>query len=258
MISLFPDRQTAVSVLGFDVYWYGIMYMLAFLIGYRIALHIQAERSIRWSEDQWSHVMLWIMAAVIVGGRLGYVLLYELGAFLENPLVVFAIRTGGMSSHGGFAAVIAALFFIARRRRIDPLAFGDVIVIPVAVGLAFGRVGNFINLELYGPVTDLPWAIDIPGVEGARHPTQLYAVAKNLLIATLCTMFLYRKHPPHGQVAALFLCTYGMLRFLIEYVRVPTHDLIEIFGLTLTRGQAYSIPVFIAGIAVWIWSSKRR
>lgn len=259
MIELFPHRHIFFSLFGFSVYWYGVMYVLAFVVGHRIALRIQHHRNLGLSDEQWSGLLTWFVVAVIAGGRAGYVLLYAFDEFLGNPLMLFAIRDGGMSSHGGFLAVIAVLPVLAKRYGLSLFAFGDIVVIPVAVGLAFGRFGNFINQELYGTVTAVPWAIAIPGVEGLRHPTQLYAMAKDLFLAASCLLLLRNKTPlPSGAVAAWFLVCYGILRWIVEFYRVPTHDGFAVAGFALTRGQAYCIPVILFGFLVLAVSFHRH
>jgi phosphatidylglycerol:prolipoprotein diacylglycerol transferase len=163
-----------------------------------------------------------------------------------------------MASHGGFLGVILALAYMARKHKISLLALGDLVVVPVAFGLAFGRFGNFINQELYGTVTTLPWGIAIPGVEGLHHPTQLYAVGKDLFIALVCFLHLRLPSRPHGQTVGIFLVLYGVLRFLIEFLRVPTHSTIVLGAFILTRGQGYSVPIVVAGIGVLMWGWRRK
>ena len=154
-----------------------------------------------------------------------------------------------MSFHGGLVGVGIALWLFAKRETLDFWKILDIAVIPAALGLAFGRFGNFINQELYGPVTDLPWGMAIPGVEGLRHPTPLYAMVKDLLIASICFLHLRRNAIP-GATTALFLILYVILRFSIEFVRVETAAGFDLGLLYLTRGQLLSIPVLLLGL--WI------
>lgn len=254
MVSFFPSRQVFVELFGFSVHWYGIMYLLAFLIAWYFLPRLQKFRGLSLSEEEWSGILSWSIVGVIVGGRLGYALFYEPAFFLKNPLEIFAVWHGGMSSHGGFVGVTLALWYSLRHRKDEMLRIADIVVVPVAIGLALGRVGNYINQELYGRVTTMPWCMNIPGVDGCRHPAQLYAVAKDLTIAGACFYVLSRVTAKPGRVTALFLMMYSALRFLIEYFREPDHSLISF----LTRGQFYSLPIFIAGVALWVWVSKRR
>lgn len=161
-----------------------------------------------------------------------------------------------MSFHGGLIGATLAIAFILRKRRADWLRFADVIVVPAALGLAFGRIGNFINGELYGPITTLPWGMTFPGVEGVRHPTQLYACAKDLFIASSCFLYLRRPASSTGRAAALFLMLYGVLRFLVEYLRVQEYPVLDLGFFTLTRGQQLTIPVFLLGCFLWWFAGK--
>ncbi len=254
MIEFFPSRQVFVEFFGLSVHWYGIMYLLAFLVAWAMLPRLQKYRGLSLSEEEWSGLLSWSIVGVILGGRLGYVLFYEPAYFFAHPLEIFAVWQGGMSSHGGFIGVTLALFYSLRNRREDMLRIADLIVVPVAIGLALGRVGNFINQELYGRVTTMPWCMNVPGVDGCRHPSQLYAVAKDLTIAGVCFYYLAHVTARPGRVASLFLMLYGAFRFFVEFFREPDHSLF----LLLTRGQLYSIPVFIAGVLLWRYVSKPR
>ena len=190
------------------------------------------------------------MIGVVAGGRLGFVLFYEPSYYLSHPLEVIAVWQGGMSSHGGFIGVTVAILWALRERKNLILPIADVIVIPIALGLACGRIGNFINQELYGTVTTLPWGIAIPGEDGLRHPTQLYAVAKDLLIALACYLHLQKTRIP-GKTFALFLMMYGALRFLVEYVRDN-----DVFIGPFSEGQLLTFPIIIAGVLLWRRNSR--
>lgn len=259
MIEFFPERAIALSLFGFGVHWYGIMYFCGFVSGFLLLPRLQKYRDLKLSPDDISTVVTAVVLGVILGGRLGYVLFYAPQLFLHDPLEIFAVWHGGMSSHGGFIGVALALLYILPRKHIHFLSFADVAVIPIAIGLAFGRMGNFINLELYGSVTTLPWGIAIPGVEGLRHPTQIYAVIKDLAIAGLCFWYLRTVKPPvPGRTMCIFLMGYGILRFLIEYLRVQDFPSFDAGFITLTRGQLLTIPIFFAGAFLWWFLGQRR
>lgn len=258
MLQLFPSRTIAVEIFGFGVHWYGLLYVFAFLFGYALLPRLQHLRSLCLSQDVWSHVLTAAILGVLLGGRFGYVLFYNPLFYFSQPLEIMAVWKGGMSSHGGFLGVGLALLLVARRMKISLFTLLDLIVVPAAIGLALGRVGNLINQELYGTVTLLPWGIAIPGVEGMRHPVQMYAVGKDLLIASLC--FLHLKQTQHlrpGGTFALFLMLYALLRFSVEFFRQPDVQPLVLGLVTLTRGQLYSIPLFVVGICVW-WYVRRR
>ena len=257
MLSFFPSRAVFLEVGGFSVHWYGIMYLCAFILAFFLVQRLQRHRDMNLSSDEWASILSWAIIGVLVGGRIGYVLFYEPIHFLTRPWEIFAVWQGGMSSHGGFIGVCVALLWALRKVNVSIMALADIVVVPIAIGLALGRLGNFINLELYGSATSLPWGIAIPGVEGLRHPTQLYAIAKDLLIAGVCFWHLTRTPFIAGRTCALFLILYGILRFLIEFLRVQQYSFLDIGVMQLSRGQLLTIPVIIAGVLLWQWSAKQ-
>ncbi len=257
MIDFFPARNVAVEVGGFPIYWYGILYLLAFVAAAVLLPRLQHLRKLRLSKGEWSDILTWAVVGVLVGGRFGYVLFYRFSDFLGNPFVLFDVRSGGMASHGGFIGVALALLWVMRKRAWDQkLSIADVAMVPVAIGLAFGRFGNFLNQELYGTVTTVPWGMHFDGVQGLRHPTQFYAMAKDVCIAAAC--FAYMRSTSErfiaGRTVALFLMLYGVLRFTVEIFRDQTG--ITTYG-PLSEGQLLTIPVFVAGVAMW-YSTARR
>ncbi|MBI3336034.1 prolipoprotein diacylglyceryl transferase [Candidatus Peregrinibacteria bacterium] len=258
MITFFSSRTVALTFLGFPVHWYGLLYLAGFLLGFWMVQKLQKYRSLTLSRDEWGNILSAAVIGVILGGRLGFVFFYQPTYFLENPHKIFALWEGGMSSHGGFIGVTAALLVALRHQRANILRIADIIVIPVAIGLALGRFGNFINMELYGTVTDLQWGIAIPGVEGLRHPTFFYAMGKDMFIALLCFLHLRATSVATdvaGRTCSLFLILYGILRFLIEYVRVQEYSLIDTGVLLLSRGQLLTFGILLAG--VWLWGKTR-
>lgn len=258
-MTFFPSRTVALSIMGFSVHWYGIMYMIAFILAYFLMPKLTKYRNFTLSEDDLSAVMTATILGVIFGGRLGFVLFYAPSYFLGNPLEVFAVWNGGMSSHGGFIGVALALSYTLRKRHIPLLPFLDAMTVPAALGLMLGRVGNFINQELYGTVTTLPWGIAIPGVEGLRHPTQIYAVLKDLLIASACFLHLRsRRTSATGITFSMFLMLYGALRFVVEYFRDQPVPPFQFGVVVLTIGQVLTIPVFVAGLILWILFRRRE
>jgi len=250
MISLFPTRTIVVSIGSFGIHWYGIMYLIAFSITLLLIPRLQKFRSLQLSKDTITTLVTWSILGVIIGGRLGYVVFYEFSYFLQNPIDIFAVWHGGMSSHGGFIGVSIALYYAMKKNAVPILPFLDVITVPIALGLACGRIGNFINLELYGTVTSLPWAIAIPGVEGLRHPTQIYAVIQDLCIAIVCFSLLRNSKIFPGIAFSVFLMMYAVLRTTVEVFRVPTHSVIDLHFIMVTRGQLLSVPIFIIGVSL--------
>lgn len=242
------------SIGTFAVHWYGILYLAAFLLAYALLPRLQRFRGLSLSTEVWASVLSFAIGGVIIGGRLGYVLFYEPSYFLEHPLQIVAVWNGGMSSHGGFISVVLALLWACRRHKVSVLSLADIVVVPAALGLACGRIGNYINLELYGTVTTLPWGMTIPGVEGLRHPTQIYAVLKDLFIAGICFLHLRSvTSVPHGRTCALFLMLYAALRFAVEHFREQPYG----YVLGLSYGQLYTVPLFFAGLALYLWLRRQ-
>lgn len=253
-MELFPSRTVAFELLGWSVHWYGLMYLAAFCIAMWMVPRIQRYRDLHLSRDEWTNIVTWAVLGVIVGGRLGFVFFYEPFYFLERPEKILAVWEGGMSSHGGFLGVTVAFLFALRRRGRDLLRIADIVVVPVAIGLALGRVGNFINMELYGTVMMGGWGWLIPGVPGLRHPWPLYASLMNAVIALICFWHLRGRAGlrPAGKTCALFLMLYGTGRFFLEYVKVQEYALIDIGGvLLLSRGQFLTIGILAVGL--WLW-----
>lgn len=241
------------------VRWYGLMYLLAFLLvlvlgRVRIRQGLSAL-SVRDLDD----LLFSGMLGVILGGRLGYVLFYQFDHYLHAPLDAFKVWQGGMSFHGGLIGVIVAMALFARRRGFRFWDVADLIAPLVPLGLAAGRFGNFINGELWGRLTDVPWGMVFPesGSEEPRHPSQLYEVGlEGLLLFVVMWWFSSRKRPP-GAVSAVFLLGYGLARFLVEFTREPDNFL-GLLALGLSMGQWLSIPMMLAGGLILFWAYRAK
>ena len=213
-----------------------------------------------WTRRDVEDLLFWGVVGVIVGGRVGYALFYKPGDYLANPLQILMVWKGGMSFHGGLIGVIVALLLFARRLKRPFLQVADLVAPCVPTGLASGRIGNFINGELWGRAADpsLPWAMVFPqsGNEIARHPSQLYQFGmEGLLLFAL--LWLYGRKPrATGQVAAAFLVGYGVFRFIAEYFRGPDNFLGLLAG-GMSMGQWLCLPMIGAGIALWVWAGRR-
>ena len=257
-MSFFPSRTIALAVGPFSVHWYGLCYAAAFLCGMWLLPRLLPLRSLTLTEREREKLFFSVFLGVILGGRIGYVLLYGFSYYVQHPEEIIAVWHGGMSSHGGFIGVAIALILFSRRHRLSLLLLVDVLTVPLAIGLFFGRLGNFINGELYGTVTDLPWALSFPGIEGLRHPTQIYAMLKDACIAFVCFVLLARTRgkAQRGVPTALFLCLYAVLRFIVEYFRDQPFGFFHVFGVSFSRGQLFTIPVFFLGIAVLLYSRR--
>jgi phosphatidylglycerol:prolipoprotein diacylglycerol transferase len=233
--------------------WYGLMYLVAFLAFYLLGryrvrhTHYAASTGLKPADVE--DLLFYGVMGVVIGGRLGYVLFYKPGYYLQHPLEVFAVWQGGMAFHGGLLGVIAACALFARRHRLTLLQLMDFVAPLVPLGLAAGRLGNFINGELWGRATDLSWAMVFPqsGSAIARHPSQLYQFAGEGLLL-FAVLWLYSARPRAvGRVSGAFLTGYGGLRFLAEFAREPDAFLGVLAG-GLTMGQLLSIPMVALGL----------
>ncbi|MEW6312938.1 MAG: prolipoprotein diacylglyceryl transferase [Pseudomonadota bacterium] len=233
------------------VRWYGLMYLLAFLMFLGLGRYrIKAQR-LDWSTRQLDDLLFYGVLGVVLGGRLGYVLFYKFSEYLQHPLKIFYVWEGGMSFHGGFLGVLVAMWLFARKNGKPWLAITDFIAPLVPLGLGAGRIGNFINGELWGRAADVPWAMVFPqaGDGIARHPSQLYEFAlEGLALFTLLWWFSRKPRPP-GAVSGLFLIGYGGFRFLAEFAREPDNFL-GLLALGFSMGQWLSLPMIAAG--VWL------
>ena len=242
------------------IHWYGITYLVAFglflwLAGRRAQMPQFAQAG--WTRRDVEDLLFWGVLGVVVGGRLGYVLFYKPGYYAEHPLEVFAVWQGGMAFHGGLLGVIAAMALYARTKGRPFLQLMDLIAPAVPTGLASGRVGNFINGELWGRVADptLPWAMVFPYVdELPRHPSQLYQAGGEGLLLFVWLWWYSARPRGRGAVSGMFLIGYGLFRFLAEFFRTPDEG---IFGQSyiVSMGQWLSLPMILAGI--WLIARSR-
>ncbi|WIV99675.1 prolipoprotein diacylglyceryl transferase [Kinneretia aquatilis] len=246
------------------IHWYGLMYLAAFgmflyLAGRRVQQPQYAQAG--WSRRDVDDLLFFGVLGVVLGGRLGYVLFYKPDYYVDHLLEVFAVWKGGMAFHGGLLGVIVAMALFAKLRGRRFFEVTDLIAPCVPTGLAAGRLGNFINGELWGRFADpsLPWAMVFPqsGSPEPRHPSQLYQfLGEGLFLFTL--LWLYTRRPRlTGQVSGLFLIGYGAQRFVTEFFRQPD-DFLGLRALQLSQGQWLSLPMIVAGLAIWLWASRRR
>ena len=246
----------AFSVGPLAVRWYGLMYLAGFAAGWWLGVRRIANGQAPITRAQLDDLLFLIVLGVILGGRLGYVLFYKPGYYAAHPLEIFYIWQGGMSFHGGLLGVMLAMVFAARRHGVDWLRLMDFIAPLCPLGFAAGRLGNFINAELPGRVTDLPWGMVFPGAGDApRHPSQLYQFALEGVVLFIFLWWFSSKPRPRGQVSAMFLLGYGVLRFIAEFGREPD-SFIGYLALGLTMGQWLCLAMIAGGAALFAWSRR--
>lgn len=237
--------------------WYGLMYMLSFIIGFFVLRRSAKYRKLNMSTDDLYDLLFYLILGVMIGGRLGYVLFYDLASYLRAPLSIFAIWQGGMSFHGGFIGMILAAIWITRKKGWNFWEIADLVCAAVPIGLGLGRLGNFINGELYGRVTTVPWAMVFPeGGPMPRHPSQLYEALLEGLVLFFILRWFYRKNFYRGTVFWALLAFYGLFRFLVEFVREPDAQIGYDLG-PFTRGQELTFPMLVIGMTMMIIYVRR-
>lgn len=240
-----------------SIHWYGTMYFLAFVCGWLIARFFAKRPQSKFSPKNVEDLVSYVILGVILGGRLGYIVFYDLPYYLQNPLDMLKIWQGGMSFHGGFLGVLTALWLWAKKNGKSFIDLTDFIAPCVPIGLFFGRIGNFINGELWGRETTVPWAVIFPtGGSVPRHPSQLYEAGLEGALLFLILFLLALKSPKRGVVSAVFCIGYGLARCFVEFYRVPDPQYGYFLGF-VTMGQILCLPMFAAGF-VLLWLAKKQ
>ncbi len=258
---VYPQLDPVLVSLGpLKIHWYGVMYLVGFTGAWLLAIK-RSQRA--WSplrRDQVEDLIFYAAFGVILGGRCGYVILYNFDKWLADPLWLFRIWEGGMAFHGGLLGVIVALIFYARKLKQSPLAVLDFVAPLVPIGLGLGRIGNFIGQELWGRASDWPIAMIFPRdpEQIARHPSQLYQAGLEGLLLFILLYTFSRRPRPEGAVAGLFLLFYGVFRFIAEFAREPDSHIGFDFFDWLTRGQLLSVPMIAIGALILLVSYLRR
>jgi len=255
---MFPQIDPVIFSIGpVSVRWYGLMYVIAFVLANWLANRQADKNGSGWTREQVSDLMFYGFLGVIVGGRVSYVLFYNFGAFLADPLYLFRTWEGGMSFHGGVLGVLTAMAWFARKTKKNFLAVGDFVVPLLPLGLAFGRLGNFINGELWGRTTDVAWGMMFPNAGMLpRHPSQLYELVGEGIVLFILLQWYKSKNPPAGNVGGLFLLGYGVARFIVEFYREPDVQLgLLTFGMSM--GQWLCVPMILAGLLLITWGYRR-
>ncbi len=255
----YPDIDPVAFGIGpFKVHWYGLMYLVGFVGGWWLALYRARRPGSGWTKEQVTDLLFYVAIGVVAGGRIGYILFYNFGYFLADPLILFKVWQGGMSFHGGLLGVIAAVWLFGRKMHRTFFNVADFLVPVGPLGLGAVRIGNFINGELWGRPTDVPWAMVFPHVDAQpRHPSMLYeALMEGLILGII--LWIYSSKPrPTMAVSGLFLVCYGCFRWVIEFAREPDAHIGYLAFGWLTMGQVLTTPMIIAGL-VMLWMAYSR
>lgn len=286
----FPDISPelfSISLGGFDfaLRWYALAYIVGIIVAFQISLmalrrvHLWANDTPPMTDDQLEDLLFWVTIGIILGGRIGYVLFYQPGSYVNDPLAILRVWEGGMAFHGGVMGVVLAGWIFCRRHGLSKISTSDLVVLGAPIGLLLGRLANFVNAELWGRPTDLPWGVAFPGAYAqdcgqlaglcARHPSQLYEAALEgalLLAVMLVLAFRNGALARPGRITGVFFAGYGLARFLVEFVRQPDAQFItdgnplglalHLNGVGLTMGQLLSLPMILFGL--WMIARSRR
>lgn len=253
----YPDIDpVAISLGPLSIHWYGLMYVVGFVAAWWLGRQ-RAER-IGLTKDDIGDMLFYGALGVVVGGRVGYVLFYGMDRLFANPLWLFQVWDGGMSFHGGLVGVLLAALYFARKKNLAFFTVTDFVAPLVPIGLGAGRIGNFINRELPGRVTELPWGMPFPGMgPQPRHPSALYEAVLEGLVLFVVLWLVSTAPRQRGLISGLFLLLYGIFRFAVEFVRLPDAHIGFIAFGWVTMGMLLTLPMILAGLALIAWSRQQ-
>ena len=258
----YPNIDPIALDLGvLQIRWYGLSYVAGILIAWWLLKKRALFPHWRFSDEQVGDLIFYAMIGIIVGGRLGSIIFYNFDYYLQHPIEIFYIHQGGMAFHGGLIGVIVAMAIFARKHNHKFFQITDFIAPTVPVGLFTGRIANFINGELWGAPSNLPWAMIFPAEEAGgipRHPSQLYEALLEGVVLFLLLWFFSKQPRPLGSISGLFLFAYGLFRFLVEFVREPDSQLGYLAFGWVTMGQVLSLPMIIIGLFLLSWSYRKN
>ena len=257
----FPEIDPVIFSIGpFAIRWYALAYIAGLVIGWRLMIKFASNPKSKISPEQVDDFLVWATLGVILGGRLGYVLFYKPDFYLYNPVEILKVWHGGMSFHGGFIGVVTAAFLFSKKHKLPTFELADMLAIAAPIGLFFGRIANFINGELYGRVSDVPWAVVFPnGGPAPRHPSQLYeALLEGLLLFIIMMLFRQTKiGQKPGFLTGMFFIGYALARGFVELFRQPDEYLGFLVG-GATMGQLLSLPMIIIGAWLMVRAAKQK
>ncbi len=245
-----------IGEISLDIRWYGLMYIIGFAAAWALGNYRAKKPNSLWTKDQVSDVIFYSAVGVVVGGRVGYTLFYNFGSFIDNPISIFQVWNGGMSFHGGFIGVLTGMFLFGKKTNKSFFEVADFVAPLAPLGLAAGRMGNFINGELWGRISDVPWAMKFHNQLVYRHPSQLYEFALEGILLFIILWFISSKKPPKMAVSALFSLLYGAFRFFVEFFREADAHIGYAAGW-ITRGQMLCFLMIIIG-AFFLWLSFKN
>lgn len=248
----------AIQIGPLAVHWYGLMYLVGFALAWWLGRWRIRHGLSNLTQRQLEDLIFYCVLGIVLGGRLGYALFYKFDQYMADPITLLYVWQGGMSFHGGLLGVLVVLFLFSRKQGKTFLEIGDTVAPLVPLGLAAGRMGNFINGELWGRATNLSWGMVFPqsGTAFARHPSQLYEMALEGLVLFALLWWFARKPRPTGQISGLFMIGYGCFRFLVEYTREPD-DFLGLLAAGLSMGQWLSLPMMLLGALIFFQAGKR-
>ena len=256
----YPDIDPIAFSLGpVKVHWYGLMYLVGFSAAWWLGRLRARQPGAPMNADQVSDLIFYCAIGAVLGGRIGYMLFYDFGALVENPITLFKVWQGGMSFHGGLLGVITGMWLFARKLGSTFWRIADFTAPLAPIGLGAGRFANFINGELWGRITDVPWGMVFPHAGSLpRHPSQLYQMFLEGVVLFLILWFYSKKPRPSGAVSGLFLICYGSFRIFAEFFRQPDAHIGYIAFGWLTEGQLLSLPMVLLGVGILVWAYKKR
>jgi phosphatidylglycerol:prolipoprotein diacylglycerol transferase len=257
----YPEIDPVALALGpIAIHWYGLMYVIGFAAAWFLGL-VRAKKSDVWDKDKVSDLLFYCALGVVLGGRFGYVLFYDFSGFIANPLSLFMVWQGGMSFHGGLIGVTIGMWLFARKLKISLFSVADFVAPLVTIGLFAGRIGNFINGELWGKITDSPlgmWVYDpVLNETVQKYPTQLLQAFLEGLVLFVLLWWYSSKPRPAGSVAGRFLIAYGVFRIVAEFFRMPDAHIGYLAGSWLTMGMVLSLPMILIGLGLMGWAYRQ-